>query len=101
MRGFIEGLVYVTIIGQVPHLIGIEGVSGNFFTKVWNVLQHLSDASLAPVLAGLLSLTAMQLFRYFAPRVPAALIVMIVSTYLAERRRAFMLRDMSRPGCPT
>ncbi len=80
MRGFIEGLVYVTIIGQVPHLIGIEGVSGNFFTKVWNVLQHLSDASLAPVITGLLSLTAMQLFRYFAPRVPAALIVMIVAT---------------------
>ena len=80
MRGFIEGLVYVTIMGQVPHLIGIEGVSGNFFTKVWNVLQHLSDASFAPVLTGLLSLTAMQLFRHFAPRVPAALIVMIVAT---------------------
>lgn len=80
MRGFIEGLVYVTIIGQVPHLIGIEGVSGNFFTKVWNVLQHLSDASFVPVLTGLLSLTAMQLLRHFAPRVPAALIVMIVST---------------------
>lgn len=80
MRGFIEGLVYVTIIGQVPHLIGIEGVSGNFFTKVWNVLQHLSDASFAPVLTGLLSLTAMQLLRHFAPPVPAALIVMIVST---------------------
>jgi sulfate permease, SulP family len=80
MRGFIEGLVYVTIIGQVPHLIGIEGVSGNFFTKVWNVLQHLSDASFAPVLTGLLSLTAMQLLRHFAPHVPAALIVMIVAT---------------------
>lgn len=80
MRGFIEGLVYVTIIGQVPHLIGIEGVSGNFFTKVWNVLQHLSDASFVPVQTGLLSLTAMQLLRHFAPRVPAALIVMIVST---------------------
>jgi len=80
MRGFIEGLVYVTIIGQVPHLIGIEGVSGNFFTKVWNVLQHLSDASFAPVLTGLLSLAAMQLLRHFAPRVPAALIVMIVAT---------------------
>ena len=80
MRGFIEGLVYVTIIGQVPHLIGIEGVSGNFFTKVWNVLQHLSDASFAPVLTGLLSLTAMQLLRHFAPRVPAALIVMIGAT---------------------
>src|SRR3954451_11414255 len=30
MRGFIEGLVYVTIIGQVPHLLGISGASGNF-----------------------------------------------------------------------
>src|SRR5215471_10094043 len=31
MRGFIEGLVYVTIIGQVPHLLDIAGASGNFF----------------------------------------------------------------------
>jgi len=80
MRGFIEGLVYVTIIGQVPHLLGIEGASGNFFSKVWNVLQRLSDASLAPVLTGLLSLAGMQLLRYFAPRAPAALIVVIVAT---------------------
>jgi SulP family sulfate permease len=50
MRGFIEGLVCVTIIGQVPHLLGIEGTSGNFFTKLWLVLRHLPDASLAPVL---------------------------------------------------
>src|SRR5262249_41847704 len=35
MRGFIEGLVWVTIIGQVPHLLGITGTSGNFFTKLW------------------------------------------------------------------
>ena len=48
MRGFIEGLVYVTIIGQVPHLLGINGVSGNFFAKLWNVLEHLRDVSLAP-----------------------------------------------------
>jgi len=80
MRGFIEGLVYVTIIGQVPHLLGIAGASGNFFTKVWNVLQHLSDVSLAPALTGLLSLAAMQLLRHLAPRVPAALVVMIVAT---------------------
>src|SRR5262252_10007368 len=35
MRGFIEGLVYVTIIGQMPHLLGISGASGNFFAKTW------------------------------------------------------------------
>src|ERR1700688_4223778 len=75
MRGFIEGLVCVTIIGQVPHLLGISGTSGNFFSKLWFVLQHLRHASIAPLLTRLLSLTAMQLLRRFSPRVPAALVV--------------------------
>jgi high affinity sulfate transporter 1 len=80
MRGFIEGLVYVTIIGQVPHLLGISGASGNFFTKAWNVLQHLPDVSVGPVLTGILCLTAMLLFRYMAPEIPAALVVMAIAT---------------------
>ena len=84
MRGFIEGLVCVTIIGQVPHLLGIEGTSGNFFAKLWFVLPHLLDAPLAPVLTGLLSLTAMVLLRHLAPRVPAALLVAIVATILVD-----------------
>ena len=82
MRGFIEGLVCVTIIGQVPHLLGIDGTSGNFFSKLWFVLQHLPDASPAPVLTGSLSLVAMLLLRHLAPRLPAALVVAIVATIL-------------------
>src|SRR6202043_256260 len=66
----IEGLVCVTIIGQVPHLLGIDGTSGSFFTKLWLVLQHLPDGSLAPVLTGFLRLTAMLLLRRRAPRLP-------------------------------
>jgi sulfate permease, SulP family len=82
MRGFIEGLVCVTIIGQVPHLLGIDGGSGNFFTKLWLVLQHLPDASLAPVLTGLLSLLAMLSLRRLAPRLPGALVVAVAATIL-------------------
>src|SRR5262247_3300193 len=82
MRGFIEGLVYVTIIGQVPHLLGISGASGNFFTKLWHILQHLQDVSLAPALTGILCLTAMLLFRYLAPSIPAALVVLAGATIL-------------------
>ena len=80
MRGFIEGLVCVTIIGQVPHLLGISGTSGNFFTKLWYVLSHLSEAGLAPVLTGVLSLALMLLLRRFASSVPAALVVLVVAT---------------------
>jgi high affinity sulfate transporter 1 len=80
MRGFIEGLVYVTIIGQVPHLLGISGTSGNFFTKLWHILQHLPDMSAAPLVTGILSLGAMLLLRHLAPAVPAALVVMATAT---------------------
>jgi high affinity sulfate transporter 1 len=82
MRGFIEGLVCVTIIGQMPHLLGIAGTSANFFTKLWFVLRHLPDAALFPVLTGLLSLIAMQLLRRLAPRIPAALVIAVVATIL-------------------
>jgi sulfate permease, SulP family len=82
MRGFIEGLVCVTIIGQVPHLLGIEGASGNFFAKLWFVLRHLPDTALAPALTGVLSLMAMLLLRRLVPRVPAALVVAVVATIL-------------------
>jgi SulP family sulfate permease len=80
MRGFIEGLVYVTIIGQVPHLLGIGGASGNFFAKAWNVLQHLPDVSVGPALTGILCLIAMLSLRYVAPAIPAALVVMAIAT---------------------
>jgi high affinity sulfate transporter 1 len=82
MRGFIEGLVYVTIIGQVPHLLGIDGTSGNFFAKLWHILQHLADIPALPALTGILCLAAMLLLRHLIPGVPAALVVMSAATIL-------------------
>src|SRR6516164_5525091 len=84
MRGFIEGLVLVTIIGQVPHLLGINGTSGNFFEKFWFVLGHLPDVTLAPALTGLLCLAAMLLLRHLVPRVPAPLVVAAVALILVS-----------------
>jgi SulP family sulfate permease len=80
MRGFIEGLVLVTIVGQVPHLLGVPGSSGNFFAKFWSLLQHLRDAPLAPALTGVLSLITMLLLRRLAPRLPSALVVAVMAT---------------------
>ncbi len=82
MRGFIEGLVLVTIMGQVPHLLGIEGTSGNFFNKLWFVLQHLGNIPLAAALTGLLSLAAMQLLRRLTPSLSAPLVVAVAAMIL-------------------
>jgi MFS superfamily sulfate permease-like transporter len=75
MRGFIEGLVLVTIIGQVTSLLGLHGASGNFIEKLLFILSHLGETSGPAALVGILSLIAMLLLKRFAPRLPAALIV--------------------------
>ena len=72
MRGFIEGLVYLTIIGQVPHLLGISGGLGNFFEKLWHILQHLPDVRVAPALTGIVCLAAMLLLPTGASRTGSA-----------------------------
>jgi high affinity sulfate transporter 1 len=75
MRGFIEGLVCVTIVGQIPALLGLHGASGGAFHKLLFVALDLRDVTPAPAAIGLLSLAAMVLLRRFAPRWPAALVV--------------------------
>ncbi len=82
MRGFIEGLICVTVIGQVPALLGITGTPGNFFTRLWFLLRHLPSAAPASTLTGLLSLLVLLILHRLTPRVPAALVVAALSTVL-------------------
>jgi high affinity sulfate transporter 1 len=75
MRGFIEGLVCVTIVGQLATLLGLQGAHGDFFAKLLFVLRNLPHVSVSAAGVGLLSLAAMLLLRRLAPRIPAALVV--------------------------
>jgi high affinity sulfate transporter 1 len=82
MRGFIEGLICVTIIGQVAGLLGLHGAQGNFFAKLMAVLRSLPAISVPSAITGVASLAAMLLLRRLAPRLPAALIVAAGGTVL-------------------
>lgn len=75
MRGFIEGLVLVTILGQVPNLLGLHAANGGAIAKLLFVIQNLHDVPVASAITGLACLAAMLLLRRLAPRLPAALIV--------------------------
>jgi high affinity sulfate transporter 1 len=80
MRGFIEGLVGVTIIGQIAALLGLHGASGNFFAKLLFIVRRLHEVSVPAAITGVLSLAAMVLLRRVAPRLPAALLVAAAAT---------------------
>ena len=80
MRGFIEGLIGVTIVGQVTHLLGLHVDGGNFFVKLAAIAQGLPDVSIPSTVIGLASLAAMLALRRVAPRAPAALVVAAAAT---------------------
>lgn len=79
MRGFIQGLVWVTIIGQVPKLLGIAAGSGNFWQKLATVVQQLSQIDPATATVGLASLGLLLLLKHGLPRVPGALTAVVLS----------------------
>ena len=79
MSGFLEGVVMVTIIGQVPKLFGIEGGGGDFFEKLWAIIQALPDTNLTTLALGVGSLVLIFAIGRYVSKLPAALITLIIS----------------------
>ncbi len=83
MQGFIAGVILVTVIGQVPTLIGLSRTRGDFFQQLWNILRALGDTNGATIAVGLGSLALLFAIREFRPRLPAALITVAASIAVA------------------
>lgn len=78
LTGFAFGLGLVVAVGQLPKLLGIQGSTGNFFQRLWDLLHHL-DGINAPTLAiGAGSLAILFGLARFARRVPGALVVVAI-----------------------
>jgi len=79
MKGFIQGLVWVTIIGQVPKLFGVSGEHGNFFEQTFKIIPDLVNSNLVTTALGVGSIVLLFLIKRYVPKVPAALTVLIAS----------------------
>lgn len=84
MKGFIQGLVWVTIIGQVPQLLGIAGGKGNFFQKFYAIFLQLPHVHLLTALLGLGSLAVLFAIKTRFPKLPSALLTVIISIALVK-----------------
>ena len=104
MKGFVQGLVWVTVIGQVPKLFGIQGGVGNFFEKLWQVVEQLPDADIATTIVGLVSLILLFLLKKVLPRLPSALVVVALATVAAIvadlENKGVKLVGLQRAGLP-
>lgn len=79
LKGFLQGLALVIIVGQLPTLFGIEGGDGNFFQELWTLITQLPETNLATALIGVSSLVLLIAFKRFMPMAPGSLFTVILA----------------------
>lgn len=81
LKGFIQGLVWVTILGQVPALLGVtpEEDFPDFWRDLVQLVKVLGDIQTETALLGVGGLAVLVVLKRFAPKVPGSLVVLIGS----------------------
>jgi high affinity sulfate transporter 1 len=79
LTGFSVGAALFIASSQLSKLFGIEGVQGNFFERVWNVLKHLDETNGWTLTLGLVSIALLLVLERFFPRLPTSLFVVILA----------------------
>ena len=78
LTGFVAGLALVIGVGQLSKLLGVEGGGTGFFGKLEEIVRQLDDASPITLVVGVVALAVMFLLRAYAPKVPGALIAVVL-----------------------
>ena len=78
LTGYLNGIALIIIAGQLQKLFGYVGEAEEFFPKLTEFIDKLDTSHLPTLVLGLGLLTILVVLRRFAPRVPAALIVVVV-----------------------
>jgi high affinity sulfate transporter 1 len=81
--GYIHGVAVILIIGQLGKLLGLSIDAREPLPQLWEVIRELAGVSGATIALALLSLAALFAFRLVMPRLPAALIVVVVAIGLS------------------
>jgi len=77
LTGYLNGIALIIIAGQLQKLFGYSGEAEEFFPKLTEFIDKLDHSHLPTLALGLGLLTVLVILRRIAPRLPAALIVVI------------------------
>ena len=81
--GFLTGVGIQVFAGQIPDMLGIPKGKGNWFEQQWSVITHLGQASGWTVAFAVGTLGIILGFRRWLPKVPGAVVAVILSIILS------------------
>jgi high affinity sulfate transporter 1 len=84
VTGFVIGLTILVIIGEVPKLLGIPTPQGDVLDRARTLVDSVGAADVRTAAIGVATLALLFGGGRFAPRVPWALIAVVVGTALSK-----------------
>jgi SulP family sulfate permease len=78
LAGFVFGLGWFIAIGQLPKIVGISKPKGDTVNILAQTIGHVGSWNWTTVVVGLIALAALFLLARFVPKLPAAIIVLIL-----------------------
>jgi sulfate permease, SulP family len=83
VTGFVIGLAVTITVGQIPALLGIPSVSGTIIEKLVQIAESLDELNTYTTVLGIGSLVGILALKRIAPRIPGALIALVVGIVLS------------------
>ena len=81
--GYIHGVAVVLVIGQLGKLLGLSITATEPLPQLWEVVRELGSVSGLTVALAAGSLATLLVLRRFMPRLPAALVVVVIAVGLS------------------
>ncbi len=78
VTGFVFGLAITIIVGQLPKLLGVPGTSGGIGEQLVGLAHNLDATNPWTLAVGLTTIGGVLLFRAIAPRIPGALVMLVL-----------------------
>lgn len=78
LKGFIIGLAFTILLGQVPDLIGVEKAGGDVPAELVGLVRELPGLHVATAVIGVGALALLLGLRRLAPGVPGSLVVVVL-----------------------
>ncbi len=78
LTGYLNGIALIIVAGQLQKLFGYSGEAEEFFPKLLEFIEKLDQSHLPTLILGLGLLAVLVILRRIAPKLPAALVVVVV-----------------------
>jgi high affinity sulfate transporter 1 len=77
LTGYLNGIALIIIAGQLQKLFGYSGEAEEFFPKLTEFVVQIDNSHLPTLILGFSLLLALIVLRQVAPKLPAALVVVV------------------------